>query len=98
MSEPFDFLAACRPGAVLRTRDRREATITRVVPQAGVILGEVPMFGPCAWRADGVYRDAPCGAAGPLDLMAPASAAPAPRRRASLAETLAPENRPFCCD
>jgi len=98
MTTDFDFLAACRPGMVLRTRDRGEATITRVTPADGLIHGEVRMFGPCVWRRDGRYRDAPAGAAGPLDLQPPAAVAAGPRKTVSLREALDPANRPFCCD
>src|SRR5581483_10724374 len=58
-SAAFDFLAACRPGMVLRTRDRRAARILAVAPETGEIRGEVQMMGACVWRADGRYRDAP---------------------------------------
>jgi hypothetical protein len=97
----FDFLAHCRPGMVLRTRDRREARILAVAPEAGEISGEVQMMGPCVWRADGRYRDAPAGAVGPWDLMPPApeSASQPQQHRESLAAAL--QNRtgnPGCCD
>jgi hypothetical protein len=98
MGDGPDFIALCRPGLVLRTRDRSEATITRVDAAAGLVHGEVRMFGPCAWRRDGVYKDAPFGAAGPLDLMPPDSAPDAPRRRISMTEALATADRTFCCD
>ena len=90
-------LARCRPGLVLMTRDRRKATIARV-EASGRIHGVVEMFGACAWEADGRYVDAPCGAAGPLDLMPPAGGRAAPQQRASLAEMLDPANRSACCD
>lgn len=102
MADDFDFLAAAGSGARLQTRDRREVRISRVAPEQGLIHGEVPMHGPCCWRADGRFKDAPFGAAGPLDLMPPApaettSTGAAPR--ASLKEALAEgEGRPFCCD
>jgi hypothetical protein len=99
MSASFDFIAACRPGLAMRTRDRSEAVITGVDAEAGVIHGEVRMFGACAWRHDGRYRDAPAGAAGPLDLMPPGPAADAkPRKTVSLKDALDPANRSFCCD
>lgn len=98
MTTSFDFIAACRPGMVLRTRDRSEATITTVSPVQGLIYGEVRMFGPCAWHRDGLYRDAPAGAAGPLDLMPPAAEAAPPRKTISMREALDPASRPFCCD
>ena len=65
-----------------------------------LIHGEVQMHGPCAWRVDGRYRDAPFGAPGPLDLMPPRrNAAPAARpRSASMKEALEGDNRLFCCD
>jgi len=99
MTTSFDFIAACRPGMVLRTRDRSEATITYVSAADGLIHGEVRMFGPCVWRRDGLYRDAPAGAAGPLDLVAPApETRAAPGKTVSMQESLDPSNRPFCCD
>ena len=93
-----DFLAFCRPGQTLRTRDRRQAVISRVEPGERRLYGTVEMIGACAWTAEGRYVDAPCGAAGPLDLAAPAGAGPGSRRRASLAEMLDPANRSACCD
>jgi hypothetical protein len=96
----FDFLAFCRPGMVLKTRDRREARILAVEAD-GLIRGEVQMMGPCAWRADGRYQDAPGGAAGPWDLMPPktdAEAAPEQVRQ-SLANALKRgDPNPGCCD
>jgi hypothetical protein len=99
MDSAYDFVAACKPGMVLRTRDRSEATITRVSPEDGLVHGEVRMFGACAWRRDGLYRDAPAGAAGPLDLMPPTAETTAPpRKTVSLKQALDPANRGFCCD
>jgi len=99
MTIGFDFVAACKPGIAMRTRDRSEATIGRVAADEGLIYGDVRMFGSCVWQQDGRYRDAPGGVAGPLDLMLPKAAAEAkPRKTVSLKETLDPANRPFCCD
>lgn len=98
MESGGDFLASCEAGAVLRTRDRRDAIITAVDRVAGLIHGEVAMFGPCRWRANGVYADAPAGAAGPLDLMAPAAGLPARQRHVSVTDHLDGEGRAFCCD
>jgi len=99
MTASFDFLATCKPGMILRTRDRGEATIGRVAPDEGMLYGEVRMLGACAWRQDGRYRDAPGGVAGPLDLMPPQAVAGAkPRKTISLMDALDPANRPFCCD
>ena len=98
MTERFDFIAACRSGMVLRTRDRGEATISRVSTEEGLVYGEVRLFGPCVWRHDGCYRDAPAGAAGPLDLMPPGEPSAQPPRTVSLTDALDPANRPFCCD
>ena len=99
MSTSFDFIAGCRPGAEMRTRDRSGAIISRVDAAEGLIYGEVRMFGPCVWRRDGRYRDAPGGAAGPLDLVPPEAAAEAkPRKTISLKDALDPANRSFCCD
>ncbi|WP_395022387.1 hypothetical protein [Dongia sp.] len=95
----FDFLAHCRPGMVLKTRDRREARITAVDPENGLISGEVPMLGACAWRADGQFHRAPAGAAGPWDLMPPAEDVATAQRRESLAAALnAEDGNPGCCD
>ena len=99
MSASFDFIAACRAGSTMRTRDRGEAVITRVDAETGLIHGEVRMFGPSVWRQDGRYRDAPGGAAGPLDLVPPEPAADGtPRKTISLKDALDPANRSFCCD
>ena len=96
----FDFLSYCRPGMPLRTRDRRTAKITKVEPETGLISGEVPMLGRCAWRADGRFHQAPAGAAGPWDLMPPqdAAAAPAQARRSLAAALEESEGNPGCCD
>ena len=93
-----DLLSACREGMVLRTRDRRAARISRLDPAAGLIHGEVEMQGTCVWRADGRWRDAPFGAPGPLDLMAPEPVAAASPRTASVKEALDAANPLFCCD
>lgn len=98
MDAPYDFLSVCQEGATLRTCDRREARITRIDREAGIIHGEVGMIGACAWRADGIYADAPMGAAGPLDLMPPASGPAAARKRVSVIDQLNGEGRAFCCD
>src|SRR3546814_991708 len=100
MSEAADFLSICSEGMVLRTRDRGEATITRISATEGLLYGEVRMFGPCRWRRDGVYGDSPCGAAGPLDLMPPEPPdAPARRyRQVKTCDALATDTRFFCCD
>jgi hypothetical protein len=95
----FDFLGFCRPGMTLKTRDRRDARITAVAPEAGLISGEVQMLGACAWRADGRFDRAPAGAAGPWDLMPPAPDRPPEQRHESLSEALnAPDGNPGCCD
>lgn len=99
MSARFDFIAACRPGSAMRTRDRSEVVITAVDAEVGVIHGEVRMFGACAWDRDGRYRDAPAGAGGPLDLMPPEAMAEAkPRKTIALKDALDPASRSFCCD
>jgi hypothetical protein len=101
-SAGFDFLAYCSPGAVLKTRDRREARVAAIDRRAGIIHGEIRMMGSCLWRGDGRYLDAPAGAAGPWDLMPPEQPEnrPAAPSRASLAEALQnPEaDNPGCCD
>ena len=96
----FDFLEHCRPGMVLKTRDRREARITAVDRETGLVSGTVPMLGDCAWRADGRYHRAPAGAAGPWDLMPPAAERAAnEQQRESLAAALnAEDGNPGCCD
>jgi hypothetical protein len=99
MPEAHDFLAKTPPGAVLRTRDRREARIERIDAREGLLFGSVQMHGDCVWRADGRFRDAPFGAPGPLDLMSPDAARPVEPKTESMAEALASgENRGFCCD
>jgi len=99
MTASFDFVAACKPGMALRTRDRSAATIGRVAAEEGLIYGEVRMFGPCVWQQYGRFRDAPAGAAGPLDLVPSEAVAEAkPRKTVSLQDALDPANRPFCCD
>jgi hypothetical protein len=97
---PLDFLSFCRPGMVLKTRDRREARITGVAKETGLISGAVQMLGACAWRADGRFHQAPAGAAGPWDLMPPAEArAATEQRHESLAQALKSEDgNPGCCD
>jgi hypothetical protein len=92
------FLGAVEVGTVLRTRDRREARITGIDPAAGLIHGEVTMFGACRWRADGIYADAPAGAAGPLDLVVPSSGPAKPQRHVSVTDQLDDQSRAFCCD
>ena len=96
----FDFLAHCRPGMELKTRDRRAARVTAVDKATGLISGEVPMLGACAWKADGRFHLAPAGAAGPWDLMPPAAECTATeQQRASLAAALNSEDgNPGCCD
>jgi len=97
----FDFMALCRPGMALKIRDRRDARILAVDLAAGLIRGEVQMMGPCTWRADGRYQDAPAGAAGPWDLMPPKSVdgTAAERPRESLAAALQRgDGNPGCCD
>ncbi len=99
MTVSFDFIAACKPGTAMRTRDRSEATIARVAVEEGLVYGDVRMFGACVWGQDGRYRDAPGGAAGPLDLMPPEAAAEARQcKTISLKDALDPTNRSFCCD
>ncbi|HVO02351.1 MAG TPA: hypothetical protein VMT54_09125 [Candidatus Cybelea sp.] len=96
----FDYLGQCRPGMVLKTRDRREATILAVDRENRIIVGEVRMMGRCEWRADGRYRRAPAGAAGPWDLVPPAEPPVATsQRHASLAAALQDsDDNPGCCD
>jgi hypothetical protein len=104
-SADFDFLSYCSPGRVLMTRDRREARVTIIDRETGIIHGVVRMLGACRWRADGLYLDAPAGAAGPWDLMPPVIAPGGEENRpergpgVSLAEALRnSEANPGCCD
>lgn len=98
MTESFDFISGCRPGMKLRTRGRSEVRITRIDPAEGLVHGEAAMYGDCVWQRDGRYRDAPAGAAGPLDLLPPEPATTTQRKTVSLTEALDPAGRPFCCD
>jgi len=83
----------------LRTRGRTEARIHGIDAESGVIHGEIPMYGPVAWRRDGTYRDSPSGAAGPFDLLPPdADGNPAPKQSVKLSDALDSEGRTFCCD
>jgi hypothetical protein len=98
MTAGFDFLGHCRPGTTLLTGDRRAVTITAVDREAGLIHGDVQMFGACSWRGNGLWVDAPCGASGPLDLAPPCVEPAAERQRASIVGALDGDNRHFCCD
>ena len=99
MDQSVDFLAVCQSGMTLRTRGRSEARIFRIDAEAELIHGEIPMYGPVAWRGDGIYKDSPGGAAGPYDLMPPADGGkPATQQSIKLGDALAAEARPFCCD
>lgn len=98
MTEATDFLSICRPGMTLRTRGRTEARILQVDAAAGLIHGEIPMYGAVTWRRDGLYKDAPAGAAGPFDLMPPQPEAAAPKQSVKLSEALESDGRAFCCD
>ena len=94
----LDFIAHCKPGMTLLTADRRSVTITAVDAAAGLVHGELQMFGPTSWRADGLWIDAPCGARGLFDLAPPAVEASHEQKRASVVEALDDDNRLFCCD
>ena len=98
MSADIDLLTLCRPGDLLRTADRRQARILFISLENRLIGGEVQMHGPCVWHRDGRWRDAPFGAAGPLDLVPPDATMPAEPRKASVKEALAEGNRHYCCD
>jgi hypothetical protein len=99
MEPTVDFIALCKPGMTLRTRGRSEARIHRIDAAAGLIHGEIPMYGPTAWRRDGVYRDSPGGAAGPFDLLPPRTeSGPSSRRAAKLGDLVDGESRAYCCD
>ena len=92
-----DIAALAMPGQTLRTRDRRDVTITTVDAATGRISGIVPMVGLCHWRRDGQYEGA--SSAGPLDLMQPRAEASAEQKHASLQESLGdPTARNACCD
>jgi hypothetical protein len=94
----FDFIAHCKPGMTLLTGDRRSVTVTAVDAAAGLVHGDLQMFGPTSWRADGLWIDAPCGARGLFDLAVPSSEPALAPKRASMAEALDGDNRNFCCD
>jgi len=98
MPDGFDFLSACSIGTVLRTRDRRAVVITRVDREAGLIHGDVEMLGACSWRANGIYSDAPAGAAGPLDLVPPSAGSSVSAKRTKVADELTEAALLFCCD
>ena len=99
MDQTVDFLTICQPGMTLRTRGRTEARIHEIDRANGTIYGEIPMYGPVAWRRDGTYRDSPRGAAGPFDLLPPAVGRDStPKQSVKLSDTLDPEGRTFCCD
>lgn len=98
MSDDLAQATLFKAGTTYRTRDRREARIEQISQPEGLISGEVQMHGPCTWRIDGRYRDAPFGAPGPLDLMPPAEKPAAAPQSASLKEALEDDNRLFCCD
>ena len=67
MPDPVDIAALAQSGQPLRTRDRRDVTVTAIDPATGRISGLVPMVGPCHWRRDGQFEGS--NSAGPLDLM-----------------------------
>lgn len=99
MDQTVDFLTICQPGMTLRTRGRTEARIHEIDVEAGIIHGEIPMYGSVAWRRDGTYKDSPSGAAGPFDLLPPVeSGAAAPKKSVKLSDALDSEGRAFCCD
>ncbi len=97
-----DFVTLAESGVALRTRDRRDVTVTAIDAAAGILLGAIAGEGELAWRRDGSFADAPQGVAGPLDLVAPAAPATS-ARSASLQAALndpdaAQDRAPFCCD
>ena len=96
--EAFDYIAHCKPGMTLLTGDRRKVTITAVDAAAGLVHGDLQMFGPTSWRADGLWIDAPCGARGLFDLTPPSGEAAPQQQRASVVDALDGDNRHFCCD
>ena len=96
--DAFDFIAHCKPGTTLLTGDRRSVTVTAVDAVAGLIHGDLQMFGPTSWRADGLWIDAPCGARGLFDLTPPTGEAAPQQPRASIVDALDGDNRHFCCD
>ncbi|WP_303977715.1 hypothetical protein [Dongia mobilis] len=96
MGDPRDIAALAQAGVSLRTRDRRDVTVTSVDAETGRISGIVPMVGPCHWRRDGQFEGA--GSAGPLDLV-PKQATTEPQLHASVAEALGdPAAKNACCD
>ena len=97
MTEQIDVAALALAHQGLRTRDRRDVTVTAIDPDTGRISGIVPMVGPCHWQRDGRVEGA--RHAGPLDLMPPGPASAEARKHASLQEVLGdPAARNACCD
>lgn len=88
----------------LRTRDRRQVANAAIDPASGEIAGDVPMIGPCRWRADGRILAMPKMTfrgenAGPLDLVLTAPVASERPAHASLIAALGdPNNNGSCCD
>lgn len=96
MGDPHDIAALAQAGVSLRTRDRREVTVTAIDAASGRISGIVPMVGTCHWRRDGQYEGA--GSAGPLDLV-PRQAVTEPQQHASVTAALDdPAAKNACCD
>ncbi|HNB28535.1 MAG TPA: hypothetical protein PLR41_16330 [Alphaproteobacteria bacterium] len=101
-----DFVTLAESGVALRTRDRRDVTVTAIDAAAGILRGAIAGEGELAWRRDGSFAAAPQGVAGgvagPLDLVAPAAPATSPRsvslRDALNAPDSAKDRAPFCCD
>ena len=91
-----DMAAMAQAGIALRTRDRRDVTVTAVDAASGRITGIVPMVGPCHWQRDGRYEGA--GSAGPLDLV-PRAAVAESQQHALLKDALGdPAAKNACCD
>jgi len=85
-------------GSRVRTRDRRDVADLQLAAD-GAITGTVPMVGPCRWRPDGRYENAPGGGAGPLDLVpVPVPVGEMPRRGSVVGQLADAEAKNSCCD
>jgi hypothetical protein len=92
-----DIAALAQAGQALRTRDRRDVTVTSVDPATGRISGSVPMVGPCHWRCDGQFEGS--NSAGPLDLLPVEISANAKQSHDSVVKNLGdPAAKNACCD
>jgi hypothetical protein len=92
-----DFAALAQSGQALRTRDRRDVTVSSIDPATGRISGLVPMVGACHWRRDGQFEGSNC--AGPLDLISFKISENATQSHNFIVEKLGdPAAKNACCD